>query len=170
VTFCHTTPLSASEHRRLLGPTVRFNQPKNAVAYRTAALQAGLLSADPALLRTFEVDAEQRLGRIAPHAIISERLRSILASRLNGEVPSLRSVASDLAMSERSLQRSLSEEHTTYRALVDDVRKRLALAHLSRPGALATDVALLLGFSEASAFTRAFRRWTGSSPTEFRRA
>jgi len=50
------------------------------------------------------------------------------------------------------------------------VRKGLALAHLARPGTTATDVAFLLGFSEPSAFTRAFRRWTGAPPTQFRGA
>ena len=54
--------------------------------------------------------------------------------------------------------------------LVDEVRKSLAIEHLSRPGTSATDVAFLLGFSEPSAFTRAFRRWTGTAPTEFRAA
>lgn len=73
-------------------------------------------------------------------------------------------------MSERSVQRSLSEEATSYREIVDKVRKSLALAHLARPGNSTADVAFLLGFSEPSAFTRAFRRWTGSSPTQFRQA
>jgi AraC-like DNA-binding protein len=85
-------------------------------------------------------------------------------------VPSLATVASELAMSERSIQRALGEEATSFRQLVDEVRKELALEHLGRPGASAADVAFLLGFSEPSAFTRAFRRWTGSSPTQFRSA
>jgi AraC-like DNA-binding protein len=71
-------------------------------------------------------------------------------------------------MSERSVQRSLTEESTSYREIVDAVRKDLALSHLSQPGRSATDVAFLLGFSEPSAFTRAFRRWTGSSPSQFK--
>ena len=71
-------------------------------------------------------------------------------------------------MSERSIQRSLREEATSYRQLVDEVRKDLALMHLGRPGIAAADVALLLGFSEPSAFNRAFRRWTNTSPTQFR--
>jgi AraC-like DNA-binding protein len=87
---------------------------------------------------------------------------------MKGEVPSLAAIASELAMSERSVQRSLTEESTSYREIVDEVRKDLALSHLSQPGATAADVAFLLGFSEPSAFTRAFRRWTGSSPSQFR--
>ena len=95
-------------------------------------------------------------------------MQAIVAARLKGEVPSLATVASELAMSERSVQRSLSEDATSYREIVDAVRKDLALSHLSQPGRSATDVAFLLGFSEPSAFTRAFRRWTGSSPSQFK--
>jgi AraC-like DNA-binding protein len=58
-------------------------------------------------------------------------------------------------------------ESTSYRAIVDEVRKGLALSHLARPGNTAADAAFRLGFSEPSAFTRAFRRGTGSSPTQF---
>jgi AraC-like DNA-binding protein len=168
VTFRHAAPPSTAEHHRLFGAVVRFGQPENAVVYPSSALAAGMLSADPALLEVFEGDARRRLEQLKSHGAVSGRVQTILGSRLNGEVPSLASIASELAMSERSVQRSLSEERTTYREIVDDVRKGLALAHLSRPSATATDVALLLGFSEPSAFTRAFRRWTGVSPTQFR--
>ena len=101
---------------------------------------------------------------------IQPTLRGFGATRLKGEVPPLSEVASALAMSERSIQRGLRDEDTSYRQLVDEVRKDLALQHLGRPGTSATDVAFLLGFSEPSAFTRAFRRWTGSAPTQFRSA
>jgi AraC-like DNA-binding protein len=168
VTFRHTAPLSIAEHTRLLGPVVRFDQAENAVAYPTSALAAGLLSADPSLLEAFEGDARRRLEQLESHGAVSGRVQAIVAARLKGEVPSLARVASELAMSERSLQRSLSEEATSYREIVDAVRKDLALSHLSRPGRSASDVAFLLGFSEPSAFTRAFRRWTGSSPSKFK--
>jgi methylphosphotriester-DNA--protein-cysteine methyltransferase len=79
---------------------------------------------------------------------VSGRVQSLLGARLRGEVPSLASIAAELAMSERSVQRSLSEESTSYREIVDEVRKGLALSHLSRPGSTATDVAFLLGFSD----------------------
>jgi AraC-like DNA-binding protein len=168
VTFRHAAPASVTEHTRLLGPVVRFDQPENAVVYPTAALAASMLSADPALLEVFESDARRRLEQLKSHGAVSGRVQSIVGARLKGEVPSLATIASELAMSERSIQRSLTEESTSYREIVDEVRKGLALSHLSRPGTSAADVAFLLGFSEPSAFTRAFRRWTGSSPTQFR--
>ena len=117
------------------------------------------------MLWVFEGDARRRLKQLKSHATVSGRVQSIVGARLNGEVPSLAVIASELAMSERSVQRSHTEESTSYREIVVEVRKDLAL---SRPGATAADVAFLLGFSEPSAFTRAFRRWTGSSPFQFR--
>ena len=118
----------------------------------------------------FEGDARRRLEALAIRGGVSGRVLTFLAARLKGAVPPLSEVASALAMSERSIQRSLSEEQTSYRELVDEVRKNLAIEHLSRPGTSATDVSFLLGFSEPSAFTRAFRRWTGLAPTSFRGA
>ncbi len=170
VSFVHEPPADVSEHRRLLGADVRFAQAHNAVVYAAADLHVGMLSADPSLLDVFEADARSRLEQLAAPGAVSGRVQAIVAARLRGEVPSLASVASELAMSERSVQRSLSEETTSYRDIVDKVRKDLALSHLSRPGSSATDVAFLLGFSEPSAFSRAFRRWTGASPSQFRSA
>lgn len=168
VTLRHAAPASTAEHHRLLGATVRFSETHNAVTYRTSALDARIISADPTLLASFESDADQRLRVLQSHGSVSGRVLGVLWSRLKGEVPPLATIASELAMSERSVQRSLREEATSYRQLVDDVRREMAVRHLSRPGTSAADVAFLLGFSEPSAFTRAFRRWTGTPPTQFR--
>lgn len=170
VTFRHPAPASSVEHHRILGPTVQFGQSENAVVFQSAALAANMLSADPALLEVFEGDARGRMEQLESRGAVSGRVLTLLGARLKGEVPPLATVASELAMSERSIQRGLREEGTSYRQLVDEVRKDLALHHLARPGTSATDVAFLLGFSEPSAFTRAFRRWTGLPPTQFRSA
>lgn len=170
VSFRHPAPASTQEHLRILGPTVRFGQSLDAVIYSTGTLDTPLISADPGLLDVFEADARRKLEALATRGGVSGRVLMLLGERVRGAVPPLSEVASALAMSERSIQRSLSEEQTSYRQLVDEVRKSLALDHLARPGTSATDVAFLLGFSEPSAFTRAFRRWTGSAPTEFKAA
>ncbi len=170
ITFRHRAPAAIGEHLRVLGPAVRFEQSQNSVVYSGAALATPFISADPALLEVFEGDARRRSQELTARGGISGRVLAVLGARLKGTVPSLSEVASELAMSERSIQRSLGEEQTSFRQLVDEVRKNLAIEHLSRPGTSATDVAFLLGFSEPSAFTRAFRRWTGAAPTEFRAA
>jgi AraC-like DNA-binding protein len=166
----HAAPASTAEHRRILGPRVLFGQAENAVVYPASAMSATMMSADPELLEVFEGDARRRLAQLERRGGVSGRVLTLLGARLRGEVPPLSVVAAELAMSERSIQRGLRDEQTSYRQLVDEVRKNLAIQHLSRPGTSATDVAFLLGFSEPSAFTRAFRRWTGAPPTQFRPA
>jgi AraC-like DNA-binding protein len=77
-------------------------------------------------------------------------------------------MARQLHMSRRSLQRKLAEFGTTYQRLADETRRDLALRYMEDGVRSATDVTFLLGFSSQSAFTRAFRRWTGTSPTRYR--
>ncbi len=174
VTFQHAAPVVINEHIRIFGPEVSFNQPENLVVFRSADVAAGLLSANPMLLEMFEAQAQQLLAQLHPQGSgpkpVTRRVLDILARRIVVAVPSLDEVAVELAMSERSVQRELRAEDTSFRQLVEDVRKELAVQHLAQPGASATEAAFLLGFSELSAFTRAFRRWTGASPTQFRSA
>lgn len=172
VAFQHAPPANVSEHLRIFG-TVRFNQPENLVEFRSADLDASLLSANPALLEIFEAQAQQLLAQLDPadqRGPVSRSILAILARRLTVTVPSLQEVASELAMSDRTIQRELRAENTSYRQLVEDTRKEIALRHLAQPGASVSEAAFLLGFSEPSAFTRAFRRWTGSAPTQFQPA
>ena len=92
---------------------------------------------------------------------------SLLEEITSGEV-SEEDMARRLHMSRRTLQRKLSETNTTYQKLVDDTRRDLALRYMEDPRNSITDVTFLLGFSGQSAFTRAFKRWTGMSPTTYR--
>lgn len=161
----HAAPADAREHRRLLGPELRFEQADNAVIYRAEALAASLLSADPALLAVFDGDAAARLARLAQQDEplgTTEALRALLATRLKGVVPPLAELAQLLGTSERSLQRRLRDEGSSYRELVDAVRRTLAPRWLAQPGVSATEVAFLLGYSELSAYTRARRRWAAA--------
>ena len=91
-----------------------------------------------------------------------------LAQRREGAVPPLREVARALAMSDRNLQRALRDDGTSFQKVLDEVRRDLAISHLANPATSAGQVGFLLGFSEPSAFHRAFRRWTGKTPSAYR--
>jgi len=78
-------------------------------------------------------------------------------------------VAARLGMSRRTLQRRLKEEDVVFKELVDTVRRRMALRYMENPALGLAEIAFLCGFSEPAAFTRAFRRWTGSAPRDYRR-
>jgi AraC-like DNA-binding protein len=95
---------------------------------------------------------------------IAGRVAAEVLARLKGEAPSIDIIARSMAMSARKLQRELAEEGTTFQAVLDEVRRELAVRHLEDPMATVAKVAWLVGFSEPSAFHRAFRRWTGKSP------
>lgn len=169
VRFRHAAPESLLDHHRILGANVRFGQPDNCIEFRAADLDAGLLSANPALLEIFEARARALLDQLDARGPVSRRVLAALAARINGRVPPLGEVAGALAMSPRTLQRELLNEQTSYRLLLDTALREIAMEQLSQPGRSAADVAFLLGFSEPSAFTRAFRRWTGTPPTLFHR-
>ena len=99
---------------------------------------------------------------------VAARCKAVLLERMaSGESPE-GDVAKVLHMSRRTLQRKLAEADLTYQQLVDDTRKDLALRYIEDPGKSITEITFLLGFSGQSAFTRAFRRWAGKSPTDYR--
>jgi AraC-like DNA-binding protein len=127
-------------------------------------------TADPALSRTILRHAEALLAALPePTATYAERVRRGLAEILGEGEVSLRQVARGLKMSERSLQRRLAAEGVTFDGLLDDVRHHLALRYLADPSIAVSEVAYLLGYSEPSPFHRAFRRWTGATPSDMRR-
>jgi len=99
---------------------------------------------------------------------IVQQVKSIILENLpDGQVTD-RLVASELNLSERSMQRRLKEHQTTFRYLLDGVREMVAKQYIENPMNRMSDIAFLLGFSEQSAFSRAFKKWTGKSPVEYR--
>lgn len=168
VRFRHASPASTSEHERLLGVLPHFAMPDDAVVLDPADADRPVRGASPTLRLAFEGHAARLLDALEAHGPVGRRVLAALAERMNGVVPELDTVARDLAMSSRTLQRSLKDEGTSFAALVDEVRRRLATSHLASREGTAAEVAFLLGFSDPSAFTRAFRRWTGDTPGAWR--
>jgi len=93
----------------------------------------------------------------------------MIKDELSGGNASLERIADALSMSGRTLQRKLREHKTSHQELLDQMRKDLAMRYLEEPEMAICEVAYLLGFSESSALHRAFKRWTGQTPSEFRR-
>lgn len=137
---------------------------------RQEDLDRPILLADAELLTRLEPFAQEMLRRLAPAESWSERVRhELYQAMLRGDRPMLSSVASALAISPRHLQNKLRQEGATYRVLLDELRQETALQYLERGDVPLVDVAFLLGFSEQSAFNHAFKRWTGTSPQQYRR-
>ena len=170
VSFQHAEPPDTSEHARLFRAPLHFSRPRNEIAFDAALLRLPLAAADASLCAVLDRHAEELLARLPPRGGAVARVRELVAERTASGEPSLARVARELGLSPRTLQRKLGEEGATWKGLLDEVRRAGAERHLRAREMAICEVSYLLGFSEPSAFHRAFRRWTGSTPAEFRRA
>jgi AraC-like DNA-binding protein len=98
---------------------------------------------------------------------LKDRLLRYLRSNAYLGLPTLEAVAANFALSPRSLQRKLQEEGVSYQQLVDEVRKSLALQYLASGQYPLKEISYILGYNETSAFSRAFKRWTGAAPMRY---
>jgi len=125
---------------------------------------------DAQLHRVLRSHADHLLAALPQVETATSRVRARLLEELRGGEPSAARIAKALGMSPRTLARRLAEEGTSLKALLNDTRRSLALSYTKDSELMLADIALLLGFSHAGAFNRAFKRWTGVPPIDFRRA
>jgi AraC-like DNA-binding protein len=125
-------------------------------------------SANPHAFSVFDSMATRRLNELARTDTTTERVRRLVASRIGRDNIGIFDIGAQLHMSEATLRRRLDDDGTTYKAIVDDLRRELAGRYIAEPRIAIGEIAFLLGFSTQSAFGRAFRRWNGVSPLEYR--
>ncbi|MBW4689916.1 MAG: AraC family transcriptional regulator [Komarekiella atlantica HA4396-MV6] len=166
--FQHSRPADISEHERIFQTKLYFSMPKNRIIFDANCLNWSVLSANSNLLSVFEQHAQAMLDAINREDEYTRKVVEAIAQKLKGELPSIEAIAHSLAISVRQLQRELQAEGTSYQQLLDETRKQLSLRHLKNHNTPIHDVAFLLGFSEPSAFHRAFKRWTGQTPRAYR--
>ena len=164
VFFTHPPPSNVSEHERFFGCTVRFGARASGFRFDRRVLDLVHRTTNPALSAFVVKHADRMLMRLAAHDTVEGGARSAIALELAGGGLSLAAVARRMNLSERSLRRRLEAAALSFRELVDSVRHEHALELLVDSEVSLKEVSFLLGFSEPSAFSRAFRRWTGTSP------
>jgi AraC-like DNA-binding protein len=167
VFFEHPRPTQIGEHRRAFGAPVRFGSRDSAFVYDAERLQQPVHDADRSLLPIVEKHVRDVLARRAGEAPLVTKLREMVAEGLCDGNPGIQTNARQLAMSSRTLQRRLGECGTSFRDIVDDVRRTLACEYLREGTTSVTEVSFLLGYSELSAFNHAFRRWTEMTPSQY---
>jgi AraC-like DNA-binding protein len=140
----------------------------NRIAFSAAYAQWPFLTENTAMWSFFEAGLSEKLSELDSEASMKERVRSVLLEMLPAGQSSIEEAASRLAMSKRSLQRSLSEESSSYQEVLNATRRELANYYLSRSSASLGEIAYLLGFQDSNSFIRAFRGWTGQTPGEYR--
>jgi AraC-like DNA-binding protein len=162
-------PPDPDGYARALGTSVRFGQPSNQLVF-----DAEWLDRRPGLGNAMTYSqvhdiCDRLLDEMQRRAGVVGGVRRLLLTRLMRDM-SLEDVAGELGMSVRTLRRRLSDEATSYRQIVDDLRLEVATKYLRDTDMTVEDVAFALGFNDAASFRRAFRRWTSGTPQDFRRA
>jgi AraC-like DNA-binding protein len=167
VTFTYPRPESTAEYERILCCPVLFEQQENSFTLDLDIIFTPILMPNPDLLQYFENYAQEFLAEMARNNEHTRAVTKIILSRLDDEALSIDKVAEDLAVSVRTLQNRLKDEGVLFSDLLKDVRERLAKKYL-RENYSVEDITYLLGFSEPSVFRKAFKKWVGVTPRQFR--
>lgn len=170
VQFQHAAPSYQAEHARIFKAPIRFNAERDALVLPARFLELPLRNADPGLCAILDRHAKILLESLPRVARFSQRVRELIVAELRDGAPTSASIAQKLDMSDRTLRRRMQEEGTSFDALLDSLRRDLSERYLQQRELSIEEVALMLGYSEAGAFRRAFRRWHELSPAQYRAA
>ncbi len=168
--FRYPPPPHLEEYETLFDCPVRFGEDRTGAVFAAHWLTAPLVRDEPALDAMLRRAPFDLLSRPEYGTTVAEQVRRTLAQRLrtSPRLPALGEVAARLAVSPATLRRRLQQEGTSFQQLKDHVRRDAAIAGLAESGEPIAELAARLGFSEDTAFHRAFRRWTGTTPGAYR--
>ncbi len=168
VHLIHDEPAYAAEYARYFQAPVRFGMPHNAIVFDAASLSVPLRGYNAALAEVFEQHTEELARNLGEQDTVAGQVRdALLRHRPLGSLD-MDKAARALDMSPATLRRKLTAEGAAFSTILEDLRRQAAEQHLAQRNLTVTDVAFLLGFSDVRAFCRAFKRWTGKTPSSFR--
>ncbi len=165
--FEHLRAAEPGAHQALLNAPVYFGQPTNAILLRRDVLARPMPRAAPIRLPALKAELVRRTDRSKPADLAGQVTQKIRQGFLN-RAADIDTIATALGMSRATLYRTLAAQNLDFSQLTDVVRRDLALLYVAEPGISLTDIAALLGYAELSAFSRAFKRWLGTSPAKYR--
>lgn len=160
-------PADIGPYRVAFRAPLIFDAPHDALVFERADMEALLPTANEAMAILHDRFAGEYLSRFS-ESRVTHRARQVLCRILPEGEPKREAVAQALHLSQRTLQRRLQEEGTSFQHLLDDTRRELAEQYLAQPGMTLLQTAYLLGFADPSNFYRAFRRWFDATPSEYR--
>jgi AraC-like DNA-binding protein len=165
----HPEPSCAEDYYALYKAPVRFSANRDSMTFSFADVDKYLIGANPQLARLNDQVMIEYLGKLDRDNIVDRARTATIDMLPSGNITDEK-VAGQLNLSARTLQRRLKAAGTTFRTLLEAVRKDLATTYVRDPNIELVEVAFLLGFSDQSAFSRAFKRWTGCPPSEARKS
>jgi AraC-like DNA-binding protein len=170
VWFAHDAPPAGevAEYEQLFRCPVRFGAPTSGLMIRDEQLDRPIREADPVLLATLLEHASAILASLATRTSLSERVRNLLRLLLRQSLPRKETIAAQVGLNPRTLQRRLDDEGTGYQKLLDEVRLEMARQYLGGSSMSVEDIGALIGFSETRSFHRVFKQWTGMTPGQYR--
>ncbi|HEY2662066.1 MAG TPA: AraC family transcriptional regulator [Caulobacteraceae bacterium] len=162
-------PPDPDGYAQALGTSVRFGQPRNQLVFDADWLDRRPGLGNAVTYSQVREICDRLLDELQRFAGIVGGVRQLLLSRLMRDM-SLKDIAGELGVSVRTLRRRLADRGTSYRQIIDDLRREVAIKYLRDTHMTVEDVAFALGFNDAANFRRAFRRWTSATPQHFRQA
>lgn len=169
VSFKHNAKGNLENHGEAFKCPVLFNQNQNFIAYKTSDLEMRTAKADASINKFLleRVEEEQKGIEVSAFKVVTD-VEHLIKDALPSGIPSIGRIGAHMGMSSRTLTRRLSESGMSFRALVKQTQEKISKDLLQNSSSTVSEIAFQTGFSEQSAFSRAFKRWTGQAPLEFR--
>ena len=165
--FSYPEPETRYVYDQFFSVPVLFNQASNCIVFSRSLLDMPLIFSNKENAQKRDRICQARVSEIAPDDTVLDRVKFIIHKQIQTN-PSLEKVAESLCISPRTLRRHLQIQRTSYKALVEEERKRLALSQIRKPEISIENLARSLGYGDSSSFSRAFKRWYGVSPKRYR--
>lgn len=163
------TPDYYQAYQRHFHCPVLFNQETNCLILREHALKSPVLYQNPCLHTSLIEQCNLALSRVALADSFHNKVQKVLGTMLHGRTPTIEEVSQQLNLPTWTLRRKLKEENTSFQTLVDEMRRDVALSYMRNTDLSFGEISYLLGFSTPGAFQRAFKRWAGTTPGDFRK-
>lgn len=166
VHLSHSPPFCYDNYEQYFNANIYFDSPDNSFSISRKEFKKPLLSSNPYLLEINDQFLIKYMARLDEEDIVSRVKAKIMEILPSGNLTD-DMVSSELYTSVRTLQRKLKSKGTTYQTIVNEIRKDLAVKYIKNPNIRLEEIAFLIGYSEYSTFSRAFKRWTGSAPSAY---
>ncbi|WP_300603819.1 AraC family transcriptional regulator [Niabella sp.] len=157
-----------SVYRKFYGCEVLFNKEINRIVFSKKDISTAILTSDQSMFQLFNSIVADKQALMTTNSTV-ENLKQVLFMQFKGRIPTIEEAASALNMTPRHLQRKLFQEQTTFRDIAGTIRKEIAFQLMQNPAIKISEISDILGYSELTAFRKAFKSWTNATPRAIRK-